>query len=101
MEITNMQINNAQIKPLYDRVLIKRLENEEKSIGGIIIPDVAKEKAQIGKVISVGQGRVLADGKILPMQIKPGQTVFFGKYSGTEFEDCVILREDEILGIIE
>lgn len=96
-----MQINNTQIKPLYDRVLIKRLENEEKSIGGIIIPDVAKEKAQIGKVISVGQGRVLADGKILAMQIKPGQTVFFGKYSGTEFEDCVILREDEILGIIE
>lgn len=90
-----------KIKPLYDRVLVKRLENEEKTIGGIIIPDVAKEKTQIGKVISVGSGRILPDGKVLPMQVQAGQTVFFGKYSGAEFEDFVILREDEILGIVE
>lgn len=92
---------NGKIRPLYDRVLIKRLENEERSTGGIIIPDVAKEKAQTGEIIAVGTGKILNDGATAQMQVKEGQKVFFGKYSGTEFGDFVILREDEILGVIE
>lgn len=90
-----------KIRPLFDRVLVKRLENEEKTAGGIIIPDIAKEKAQTGKVIAVGTGKVLADGKVLPMQVKINDVVFFGKYAGTEVEEHVVIREDEILGVIE
>lgn len=90
-----------QIKPLYDKILIKRVEEEEKTAGGIFIPAVAKEKAQTGKVISVGTGRLTVDGKLIPLQVKPGDIVFFGKYSGTEAnEEYLIIREDEILGII-
>ena len=91
-----------KIRPLYDRVLIKRVEDETKTPGGIIIPDAAKEKAQTGKVLAVGEGKVTDDGKTIPMQVKKGDIVFFGKYSGTEAGDeYVILREDEILGIVE
>lgn len=91
-----------KIRPLFDRVLVKRLENEEKTAGGIIIPDVAKEKAQTGKVIAVGTGKVLSDGKVLPMQVKVNDVVFFGKYAGTEAnEEHIVIREDEILGVIE
>ncbi len=90
-----------KIRPLYDRVLVKRLAHEEKTAGGIIIPDVAKEKAQTGQVIAVGTGR-LAGEKILPLQVKIGDIVFFGKYSGTEAGgEYVIVKEDEILGIVE
>ncbi len=90
-----------KFRPLYDRVLIERIEsNEEKSSGGIIIPDAAKEKAQTGRVKAVGSGRVTPEGKVIPPQVKVGDTVFFGKYAGTEAaRDLLIIREDEILGI--
>ena len=93
-----------KIRPLYDRVLIKRMvnNNEEKTLGGIIIPDAAKEKPQTGTVLATGTGRVNAEGKITPLQVKAGDTVFFGKYSGTEAgQDLIVIREDEILGIVE
>jgi chaperonin GroES len=90
-----------KLKPLYDKVFIKKIDNESKSAGGIIIPDTAKEKAQTGKVISVGQGRLI-DGKLIPLIIKVGDTVFFGKYAGVDAgNDHLIIKEDEILGIIE
>jgi chaperonin GroES len=94
----------ATIRPLQDRVLIKRVKEEEKSKGGIIIPDTAKEKPIEGEVIAVGNGKVLEDGKVRPLDVKVGDTVLFGKYSGTEVkvdgEDRLILREDDILGVI-
>jgi chaperonin GroES len=93
------------IRPLHDRVLIKRVEEEQKTKGGIIIPDTAKEKPAEGKVIAVGNGRVLEDGKIRPLDVKPGDRVLFGKYSGTEVkvdgEEHLILREDDILVVLE
>lgn len=92
--------------PLHDRVLVQRLQEEEKTPGGIIIPDAAKEKAQLGKVIAVGEGKRANDGTIIPMAVKAGEVIFFGKYSGTEAgshagNDYLILREDEILGIVK
>ncbi len=91
-----------KIRPLHDRVLVERLEQEEKTAGGIIIPDAAKEKAQTGKVIAVGSGRVLNDGSVAPLAVKAGDVVFFGKYAGTEAgKEHVILREDDILGVVE
>lgn len=94
-----------KVKPLYDRVLVKRIEVSEKVKGGIIIPDTAKEKPMEGKVIAVGSGKVDDDGKRVPLEVKVGNKVLFGKYAGTEIkiddEEHVILREDEILGIIE
>jgi len=91
-----------KIRPLLDRVLVQRLDLEEKSEGGIIIPDVAKEKAQTGKVIAVGTGKVLNDGKVQTMQVKVGDIVFLPKYAGTEAnKDHIIIKEDEILGIVE
>ncbi|CDK30936.1 co-chaperone GroES [Candidatus Babela massiliensis] len=90
-----------KIRPLFDRVLVKRLAQEEKTAGGIIIPDVAKEKGQTGKVVAVGAGR-LNDGVYVPMQVKVNDVIFFGKYSGTEAgSDYIIIKEDEILGVIE
>ena len=90
-----------KLKPLYDKVFIKKIDNESKSAGGIIIPDTAKEKAQTGKVVSVGQGRLI-DGKLTPLIVKVGDTVFFGKYAGVDAgNDYLIIKEDEILGIIE
>ena len=91
-----------KIRPLLDRVLVKRLENEEKTEGGIYIPDVAKEKAQTGKVVAVGTGKVLRDGKVQQMQVKVGDVVFLPKYAGTEADkDHIIIKEEEILGIVE
>jgi chaperonin GroES len=92
----------ATIKPLFDRILIKRVdEQEEKTIGGIIIPDAAKDKGQTGKVVAVGEGRLMTDGTIVPLRVKVGDTVFFGKYAGTEAgKDLLIIREDEVLGIV-
>ena len=91
------------VRPLQDRVLIRRIEESETQRGGIIIPDSAKEKPQEGEVVAVGSGKRLEDGKILPLEVKPGDRVLFGKYSGTEIkledEEFLILREDEILGI--
>lgn len=94
-----------KIRPLQDRILIKRLEEEEKTKGGIIIPDTAKEKPMEGKVVAVGKGKVQEDGKVLPLDVKVGDRILFAKYAGTdvkiEGEDHLILREEEILGIIE
>jgi chaperonin GroES len=94
-----------KIRPLHDRVLVKRIEEEEKTKGGIIIPDTAKEKPQEGKVIAVGQGKVLDDGKLHPPSVKKGDKVLFSKYGGTEVnldgEEHLIIREDDILGVVE
>jgi len=93
------------IKPLHDRVLVKRLESEEKTRGGIIIPDTAKEKPLEGKVVATGPGKVDDNGKVHELTVKKGDRILFGKYSGTEIkidgEEMVIIREDDVLGIIE
>ena len=95
----------TKMKPLFDRVLVKRVEAEEKVKGGIIIPDTAKEKPMEGKVIAVGAGRLDDGGKRIPMEVKSGDRVLFGKNAGTEIkiddDEHIILREDEILGIIQ
>ena len=94
-----------KIRPLQDRVIVKRLEEEEKTKGGLIIPDTAKEKPQEGKVIAVGKGKVNEDGKVIPLDVKVGDRILFGKYSGTEVkiegEEHLIMREEDILGVIE
>ncbi len=94
-----------KIRPLHDRVLLKRVHEEEKTKGGIIIPDTAKEKPIEGEVIAVGAGKTLDDGTLRKPEVKPGERILFGKYSGTEVkidgEEHLILREDDILGIIE
>ncbi len=94
-----------KIRPLQDRLVVKRLAEEEKTKGGIIIPDAAKEKPIEGEVIAVGNGKVMEDGKQRPLDVKKGDRVLFGKYSGTEIKidgvEHLILREDEVLGIIE
>jgi chaperonin GroES len=93
------------LRPLHDRIIVQRLEEEEQRVGGIIIPDTAKEKPQQGKVINVGKGRVEKDGKITPLDVKPGDTVLFGKYAGQEVKidgtEYLIIREEEVLGVIE
>ncbi len=93
------------VRPLHDRVILKRLEEEEKTAGGIIIPDTAKEKPQQGKIVAVGKGRFLENGKIVPLIVKEGDRVLFSKYSGTEvkwgIEELLIMREDDILAIVE
>jgi chaperonin GroES len=95
----------VKIRPLQDRVIVKRIAEEEKTKGGIIIPDTAKEKPQEGKVIAVGKGKANDDGKITPLDVKVNDRILFGKYSGSEIfvdgEEHLIMREDDILGIIE
>jgi chaperonin GroES len=95
----------VKIRPLQDRVIVKRIEEEEKSKGGIIIPDTAKEKPQEGRVVAVGKGKANEDGKITPLDVKVNDRVLFGKYSGTEInidgEEHLIMREEDILGVIE
>ena len=92
-------------RPLRDRVVVKRFEEQEQKVGGIIIPDTAKEKPQQGKVVAIGTGRVTDKGQVLPLDVKVGDTVLFGKYSGTEIKlegtDYLIVREEELLGIVE
>ncbi|MDI6616111.1 MAG: co-chaperone GroES [Syntrophaceae bacterium] len=94
-----------KIRPLHDRIIVKRLEEEEKTKGGIIIPDSAKEKPMEGKVIAVGNGKKTEEGKIVKMDVKAGDRVLFSKYAGTEVKidgvEHLIMREDDILGIIE
>jgi chaperonin GroES len=94
-----------KIRPLHDRLIVKRLEEEEKTKGGIIIPDTAKEKPIEGKVIAVGQGRMNKDGKKVPMDVKKGDRILFAKYAGTEVkidgEEHLMMREDDVLAIIE
>lgn len=94
----------ARMRPLHDRVIVKRIEEEERTRGGIIIPDTAKEKPQEGRVVAVGPGRV-EDGKVIKPDVKAGDRILFGKYAGTEVkldgEEHVIMREDDILGVLE
>ena len=94
-----------KIRPLQDRIIVKRLEEETKTKGGIIIPDTAKEKPAEGKVVAVGNGKVADDGKRIALEIKTGDRILFGKYSGTEVkiegEEFLIMREDDVLGVIE
>jgi chaperonin GroES len=93
------------VRPLHDRIIVQRLEEGEQKIGGIIIPDTAKEKPQQGKVIAVGKGKIKDDGKVLPLDVQAGDTILFGKYSGQEIkldgEEYLIMREDEVLAVIE
>jgi len=94
-----------KIRPLGDRILVKRIKEEEKTKGGIIIPDTAKEKPQEGEVVAVGKGKTTEEGKLLPPDVKAGDRILFGKYAGSEVklegEEHLILREDDILGVLE
>ncbi len=98
-------MSNLKVRPLHDRIVVKRLAEEEKTKGGIIIPDSAKEKPIQGEVIAVGNGKLLENGKLRPLDVKVGDRIMFGKYSGSEIKvdgvEQLILREDEILGVIE
>src|SRR5580698_6548222 len=93
------------IRPLYDRVVVKRIEEKETKVGGLLIPDSAKEKPQEGEVVAVGKGKRLEDGKLVALDVQKGDRILFGKYSGSEIrldgEEYMIMREDEILGILE
>ncbi len=92
------------IRPLQDRILVKRIKEEEKTAGGLFIPDAAKEKPSEGEIIAVGNGKVLEDGKVRPLDVKPGDRILFSKYGGTEVKldgvEHLIMREDDILGVI-
>ena len=94
-----------KIRPLYDRIVVKRIEEQETIRGGIIIPDSAKEKPQEGEVVAVGQGKRLEDGKIVPLDVKVGDRILFGKYSGSDIkldgDEYMIMREDEVLGVLD
>jgi chaperonin GroES len=94
-----------KIRPLGDRVLVKRVKEEDRTKGGIIIPDTAKEKPQEGKVVAVGKGKVNDDGRLIPTEVKAGDKILFGKYSGSEVniegEEHLIMREEDVLGILE
>ena len=94
----------VSIRPLHDRVIVSRIEEGEQKVGGIIIPDSAKEKPQQGKVVAVGKGKVEKDGKVTPLDVKAGDTVLFGKYAGQEIkvdgQEYLIMREEEILGVV-
>ncbi len=93
------------VRPLHDRIIVQRIEEGEQKIGGIIIPDTAKEKPQQGRVIAAGNGKAKDDGKRVPLDVKAGDTILFGKYSGQEIkidgEEFLIMREDEVLGVLE
>ncbi|ABB30278.1 co-chaperone GroES [Geobacter hydrogenophilus] len=94
-----------KLRPLQDRILVKRIEEEQVTAGGIFIPDTAKEKPQRGEIVAVGNGKKTEDGKVIPIDLKVGDKVLFGKYAGTDIkvegEDFLIMREDDILGVIE
>ena len=94
-----------KIRPLYDRIVVKRIETTEQKIGGLFIPDSAKEKPQEGEVVAVGKGKRLEDGKVIPLDVQVGDRILFGKYSGSdiklETEELLIMREDEVLGILD
>jgi chaperonin GroES len=93
------------IRPLYDRIVVKRIEEQETKIGGLFIPDSAKEKPQEGEVVAVGKGKRLEDGKVVALDVQKGDRILFGKYSGSEIridgQDLLIMREDEVLGVLE
>ncbi len=94
-----------KVRPLYDRILVKRIEEEQKTAGGLFIPDTAKEKPQQGVIVSVGQGKVMEDGSLRKLELKAGDKILFAKYSGSEIKmdgvEHLILREDDVLGVIE
>lgn len=94
-----------KFRPLHDRILVERVESEEVTKGGIILPDTAKEKPQQGKIIAVGTGKRTEDGKIIPLELKAGDTILFGKYSGSEIKiegnEYLIMKEDDVLGLVE
>ena len=94
-----------KIRPLHDRVIVRRIAEEEKSKGGIIIPDTAKEKPQEGKIVAVGKGKMSDEGKLIPVEVKVGDKILFAKYSGSEIkidgEEHLIMREEDILGVVE
>jgi chaperonin GroES len=94
-----------KVRPLHDRIIVQRLEEAEQRVGGIIIPDTAKEKPQQGKVVAAGKGKAKDDGKVLPLDVKAGDTILFGKYSGQDIkidgEEYLIMREDEVLAVLE
>ena len=94
-----------KVRPLHDRIIVQRLDEGEQRVGGIIIPDTAKEKPQQGKVVAAGKGKAKDDGKVLPLDVKAGDTILFGKYSGQEIkmdgEELLIMREDEVLAVLE
>jgi chaperonin GroES len=98
-------MNRMNIRPLHDRVILKRMEEETTSAGGIVIPDTAAEKPMRGEVIAIGKGKRLDSGDVIPLDVKVGDTVLFGKYSGTEVkvngEDLLVMREEDIMGVIE
>jgi len=93
------------IRPLYDRIVVRRIEEQETKVGGLFIPDSAKEKPQEGEVVAVGKGKRLEDGKVVPLDVQAGDRILFGKYSGSEIridgEELLIMREDEVLGVLE
>jgi chaperonin GroES len=95
----------ASLKPLSDRIIVKTVTAEQKTAGGIVLPDTAQEKPQQGEVVAVGPGKILDNGKVAPMDVKQGDRVYYGKYSGTEVklngEELVVLRQDDVLGIVE
>ena len=94
-----------KIRPLHDRILVKRLEEEEKTKGGIIIPDTAKEKPQEGKVVAAGNGKIAEDGTVTPLDVKKGDKILFSKYAGSEVNiegvEHIIIREDDVLGVLD
>jgi chaperonin GroES len=95
----------VNIRPLHDRVVVRRLEDERKTAGGIVIPDTAKEKPIQGEVVAVGKGKILENGSVRPLDVKPGDKILFGKYSGTEVkigtEELLVMREEDIMGVVE
>lgn len=99
-----MPATEVKVRPLHDRILVRRMPEEEKTSGGIIIPDTAKEKPQRGEIVATGKGRVTEDGKTLPLEVRVGDRVLFGKYSGTELKlngsEYLMMREEDILGVI-
>src|SRR5579884_1768613 len=99
------EVKRMNIRPLYDRIVVKRVEEKETMQGGLYIPDSAKEKPQEGEVVSVGKGKRLEDGKVIPLDVKAGDRILFGKYSGNDIkidgQEYLIMREDEVLGVLE
>ncbi len=100
-----MAKHDVGVRPLHDRILVKRTAEETKTAGGLFIPDTAKEKPQRGEIVATGKGRVTEDGKILPLEVKAGDKILFGKYAGTEIklegEEFLMMREEDILGVIQ
>jgi chaperonin GroES len=97
--------SNVGVRPLHDRILVKRMAEEEKTAGGLYIPDTAKEKPSKGEIVAAGKGRITEDGKVMPLEVKVGDKVLFGKYSGTELKldghEYLMMREEDILGVIQ